>query len=500
MKKIEYILFVLIIASTACSAFGASYYVKSSGNDLLDGLSDTNAWQTVSKVNSYITANSFSPGDEVLFNRGDDFSAAADVDNILVVSDPNIGTALNPFTISSYGSGDLPIINHIKVISGAAHIRISDIQMNYNYKGSLGNSVLFLIGTHDIIVDGVTIDADSYNGGATAGSYGTAVRILPASSRDVYDITIKNSTINGSTGGGKLRGIWMSDYTACAGCLAHDLLVENCTINDTFNLGVQCSTTVHETVYNCIYRRNTVHNVHTETGLGCQGLITGWGVVGYTIIDGNYVDGSERWGIMIDSGASNVYVMNNVVYNNVFNIGSEGSADEGTSDDIYFYNNTSIEGPTTTTSGFYLVALAGGDNYVLKNNIVVGDMGGTGTTDYFLEALYGVTNISTSNNIWYNTATGVSAFYINDTAYANLAAFKAAGYDANGSNSNPLLDADYSLLSSSPAINNGVNASGIFTTDKDGYTRAGLWDIGAYEFHQGGTPWKRVTLKRITIK
>ena len=46
------------------SAFGATYYVKNTGSDSNTGLSDGQAWQTISKVNSTVSGT----GDDVYFN------------------------------------------------------------------------------------------------------------------------------------------------------------------------------------------------------------------------------------------------------------------------------------------------------------------------------------------------------------------------------------------------------------------------------------------------
>jgi hypothetical protein len=56
------ILFVAVVAW----AQAATYFVKNSGSDAADGLSDANAWANISKVNS----TAFSAGDTINFRRG----------------------------------------------------------------------------------------------------------------------------------------------------------------------------------------------------------------------------------------------------------------------------------------------------------------------------------------------------------------------------------------------------------------------------------------------
>lgn len=76
----------------------ASYYIKNSGNDNLDGLSDANAWQTISKLNS----STFQPGDIIYFAKGDYWE-----DSLIF---PSSGTEENPITLTSYGTGGKPLL------------------------------------------------------------------------------------------------------------------------------------------------------------------------------------------------------------------------------------------------------------------------------------------------------------------------------------------------------------------------------------------------------
>jgi hypothetical protein len=105
MKK--YITILFLFASIVCS--GTNYYVKNGGSDLADGLSDGNAWETITKVNAVWVAKSFAPGDSILFNRGDTFYGG------LVAGED--GTSGNYISIGSYGSGANPIITGFTTLS-----------------------------------------------------------------------------------------------------------------------------------------------------------------------------------------------------------------------------------------------------------------------------------------------------------------------------------------------------------------------------------------------
>jgi len=86
--------------------FGKSYYIKNGGNDLLAGTSDSTAWESISKVNSF----SFSAGDNIFFKKGDTF--------IGTLTPASSGTSSSYITFGAYGIGDDPIITPNAVVTG----------------------------------------------------------------------------------------------------------------------------------------------------------------------------------------------------------------------------------------------------------------------------------------------------------------------------------------------------------------------------------------------
>ena len=83
-------------------AAGTTYYVDATdGNDGSDGLSEGNAWKTLSKVNG----ESFSPGDTISFQKGEVWRETLTV--------PSSGDASNQITFGSYGTGDNPVFLHL---------------------------------------------------------------------------------------------------------------------------------------------------------------------------------------------------------------------------------------------------------------------------------------------------------------------------------------------------------------------------------------------------
>lgn len=94
------------IRALVSGGYGTNYYVKNGGNDLLDGLSDATAWETLTKVN----ATGFNPGDKVLFKRGNTWYGS-----LVALSN---GDSSYPLTYGAYGSGNLPVISGFSTITG----------------------------------------------------------------------------------------------------------------------------------------------------------------------------------------------------------------------------------------------------------------------------------------------------------------------------------------------------------------------------------------------
>jgi len=85
-----------------------TYYVSSSGSDLANGISESTAWRTITKVNSQFSL--FKPGDVVLFRRGDTFYGTLNLNTS--------GIPGSPIRIGAYGSGINPVISGLSTLTG----------------------------------------------------------------------------------------------------------------------------------------------------------------------------------------------------------------------------------------------------------------------------------------------------------------------------------------------------------------------------------------------
>lgn len=106
MKKLITILSFSCISIIVCAT---NYYIKIGGNDSNTGLSNAQAWLTITKINTVWAAGTFAPGDSILFNRGDTFTGS------IIISES--GTIGSPIIISAYGTGADPIITGFTTLS-----------------------------------------------------------------------------------------------------------------------------------------------------------------------------------------------------------------------------------------------------------------------------------------------------------------------------------------------------------------------------------------------
>lgn len=115
MKTGKLILFLIALAILifvlALRANATTYYVDPARpDDNGNGTSEATAWKTLNKVNSFWSAGSFAPGDNILLKRGGTYYGSINV--------TESGTSGNPITISNYGSGALPVITGLITLSG----------------------------------------------------------------------------------------------------------------------------------------------------------------------------------------------------------------------------------------------------------------------------------------------------------------------------------------------------------------------------------------------
>ena len=159
------------------------------------------------------------------------------------------------------------------------------------------------------------------------------------------------------------------------------------------------------------------------------------------------------------------------------------------------YNNTLVRSTAAGTSE--CIEATGASRFgdvIAKNNIFVNCVPITVrpndpnavTSDYN-------NGYNTASNVWYVYNYGGSSTMLTLAQYKSGYSQESNDADNEG---NPLLDANYRLQVGSASIDTGVDLSSLgiseLNYDKDGNTRTGTWDIGAYEYNEG-TPANAIT-------
>lgn len=506
--------------------FSGTYYVDADqGNDNNIGSSETDAWATISKVNGF----TFNAGDSICFRTNDTWREQLTV--------PSSGSSGSPIVFTKYDStgesGSNPILCGADTAMGwdeygsgvwrkyftaeVFSVWDNDSAMTRrvdNLANVVSNAGHFLW-LNDSIYLHVYDDSDPTSNGR---EYEVSARTENIDDNGKDYITIDNISCiqtggsNATLGGIKLTGSnntiqncsiydhrrhGLSFYTGCDNSIA-----DNCTIYHSYSTsavtfyGAGCddNTLKQSVIWNDppqVYGGGPPIRMH---GAAERSIIEK-----NKIYDGNTFDlidlydaGTDetiiRYNYFYDVGVNMISLVNGdstEVYNNVFlssdATGSTIFLDDAINNKIYnnsFYNTAAqfaidLDDASTTT--------------LIKNNVIY-------SGKYIAVEAGSVTNTVSGYNIFY----GGSGNFFNwsGSDYNTFANWKSnSSQDANSLNSDPLYTtngSDFTLQSTSPAINVGVNLgatyddglnststwpSSVTTLDQDDY---GSWEIGAY--------------------
>jgi hypothetical protein len=107
---------VIALSLFITQAFGTTYYVSSStGSDSNSGTSTSSPWKTITKV----AGRSYTPGDFILFKKGDTWIGSNFSRSLTTLSK---GLSGNPITYGSYGTGGTPVLDGKGSLSIAINI------------------------------------------------------------------------------------------------------------------------------------------------------------------------------------------------------------------------------------------------------------------------------------------------------------------------------------------------------------------------------------------
>lgn len=534
MKKI--LLIFLIVTSTFIS-YPAKYYVSSVGNDDSTGTSILTAWKTTTKVSTTVFNY-----DTILFNGGESFAGSISFDSL------DSGSAASPMLITSYGIGRATIAptgsNHGIYVHNTSGYEIRSINVKGDSSFTAGQrSIYFYTNLTSgrrlphIRVDSCNIE-NTTNGVSFFATNTSTVGFsnVQITNCIMHQILFTGIGVSGAATGSVLgnrshRDIYIGD------CLVYNVLGYTTNTGNGISVsGTQYGTIEYCEVYNCgtgnigtaggpvgiiIYRSDSITiqwciSHHNATGpLNYDG--SGFDIDGGSndcIMQYNYAYCNQGIGFFLGNfaGATTKHrntvryniSENNGLRNNYGGIGFWGQS--GNFDSACFvYNNTIYTSADLVVSGLpsgIRISTGSGGKYSnikIHNNIII-------CKDNLAAVNISPTaGFKLANNLYYSDADTMK-FTWGASTYTSLAAWKAAGGDSTGINSDPLLTNPgfgersltprtmatllkaYKLGVRSPAIDAGVDLNSLYGISVGSVDFCGnsiplsaKYDIGAFE-------------------
>ena len=431
-----------------------SYYVAKTGSDNNSGTL-TSPWLTISHAVTKLVAG------DILYARAGTYNEAVTIDNS--------GTASSRITITNY-PGESPIINGGGSLggNGGALIRINGSYVtvsNLEISNSSGNGVLTLYGGN------VTLTNLNVHGCSGSGV------LFQADYSICEDSHIwNNSLCNYTNPGTQINASGISAARSPNYCT-----IRRCTVNDNWGEGLSTFNATHTTIEDNSVYDNWSTNIYISdaTYVLCQRNFV------YTT---KVLPGVLPYGKNIQNGilmgdetgnptSANNTIINNICYGNCRNFEWWGSNVGSGMNNFLIANNTFVNARSFPTSQGFVsniwLVTSNCVNTQFKNNIIY-QSDASALTAYASGSTSGLYN---GKNLWLNAPLSTYTYLmgtgdvISDPKLTNV--------------SQPNVATSYSLSSTSPAINAGVNVG--LTTDYLKNAISGLPDIGAIEYQGTST-------------
>jgi len=456
-----------------------TYYVKNGGNDNLNGLSDSTAWETISKVNSFIKG-----GDKVLFKRDSVWRNEA----ISVVN----GSAGAYTTYGAYGTGAKPrILGSVQLNSGWTNVS-GNIWQNSN-AAVLAKQVGNLIFNNEQSV-GVKVASEA---------------LLNAQGRFYW---------NFSTGVLRMYSVgnpalYYSNIEAALQQQTADVYGHSYIKFENLDFRYSGEGTIFgDSNYIQVYDCNISYNggAYTDVGGGTRigGGIGTWDNASYWEILRCRISNEYDAGItMQGTGVTLIHDMiirNNIIEKCEYNFEFWERPNTGQMYNIWFEHNTlayagygwshtqrpdSQQGHSIYMGG---MSVQRHDIYI-RNNIFYSSINDNIAFSYYNDGSYDdLINITFDYNLYYNPGVNTAFADAHDIIFLTFANWQAAVSvdESHGIGTNPLFvnaaGGDYHLSIGSPAIAAGLAVTGV-TTDFDGVSYNSSPAMGAYEYVPGSS-------------
>jgi hypothetical protein len=514
-------------APTSTLSPAGTFYVDCSAATNGTG-TQTSPWNNLTPVNT----RNFAPGSSVLFKRGTTCSGS--------LQPQGSGSSASPNTLSSYGTGALPIIaggtneaavklnnqqywniqtldvtggmrfgilvsgdgtqvlHHIYITNVVVHDMAPGGTLDFKTTGLIVLGYNWLQEIDDILVDGVTV----YNTTMWSGIITTGKNYKWQTTRNT-GVIFRNSVAHHMYG------------DPIVAFSSENVVIEN---NVSYESGLQpppqtigspnaiwtwdCS--------NCTVQFNESYTAHSPGADGGAFDIDYYSA--NTLVQYNYGHDLDAYCVSI-FGYDGTTLNGTLRYNICANNAREATVDPDSQTDIWLavwgkgkiedtqvHNNTIYWNPTTTTDQY---AISSGNLWagccfvgsnVIMNNIIY-------STVPYLVSMSMNGNVSLNNNLYWYTGAGLPNFVWGNSKVSGLGAWQSkSGQDLNSIYANPLMNSptyhgigmpttQFTLQAGSPAINAGADlvalglAPSMGTRDFYGHTipLGGAYDIGADE-------------------
>ncbi|MBV9573653.1 MAG: right-handed parallel beta-helix repeat-containing protein [Acidobacteriales bacterium] len=488
------LVFIVILATSACAQTGTTFYVSTSGNDNNSGTFGS-PWRTIQHAAKSVAAGATVDVRGGSYNESVTIPVSGNASSGYVVFQnyPGESAIVDGTGVSCCGSsgvnGLFNIINQSYVIISGFEIRNYSTTRAANTPAGIwitgsGSNLQILNNRVHNIVSKSERNGNAF-GIAAYGTSATPITNLTISGNQVYSNKTGNSeTINVD---GNVQ----------------QFVISNNIVHDNDNIGIDAigfegvgpaghdqagyGSITGNTIYNISSYGNPAYgNQYAADGIYCDGCAN-------VTIERNLVHNSDL-NIEVASehkghDSSYVIVRNNLVYHgnsNGISIGGYSSTVGGT-DHCTIVGNTLFDNDTKNTgSGEFQVQYYATNN-VFENNIVDATSQGLLINNY----THSEPNPVTSDYNVYFTSNSANAQWIwNGHTYTNFASYQqGSGQDAHSFFADPeflnMTTPDLHVKSTSPAVNQGINlgATIVGTTDYAGNPRVQgpNIDIGAYE-------------------
>ncbi len=472
----------------AVNAGATDYYVKNSGGDGLTGLSDAQAWETISKVNG----ETFSAGDNIYFRRGDVWREQ------LV---PDSGSSAGHITYGAYGGGAKP-----QLMRSVEENETSDwVDQTGNIWQNTDASLTIDVG-NIILNNGDSVGIKVWG----EGDVDTDLEFWYDETNDLVNLY---STSNPASR-------WNDVELALRGHIVNGVSKNYITIKDIDFIyggahGIYCSDCTYITIQDSTFKYiggGDQDGGASEVRFG--NAIEFWDSADNIIVERNvfeqsYDEAITNQGSSNSKTVSNVYVRNNIVKNchRAYHLWLSGSSTA--------FNGVFIENNTFVNSGSWASVaaqrsdpdtdfVAGGTNSATITNVNIRNNIMSNPAEWMVIFDTNMTNyasINTSNNHYVTVSGNMWKWGSNiydDTQLESLKSTESQETDSQTGAVN-FIGQDNYISSSSAAKDAGINVTTV-TNDFRRLPRPqdGTYDIGAYEYGQVINS-NGVTLNGVTI-